>query len=123
MTTQTHQDITDRPIQADSEPIRSLLFSRVESNLHLYVTTDSSALCYQNMQNRKRLGVAGGTLFDLSAKGTLVGSPKDDNASIYEFDDSRKIQSWNLEGEKLVCVVMLCTIRNSNSSRTTTYCC
>ena len=66
------------------------------------MTTDSSALCYQNMQNRKRLGVAGGTLFDLSAKGHLIGSPKEDNLTISEFDDSRKIQSWNIEGEKLV---------------------
>jgi hypothetical protein len=72
------------------------------------------------MQNRKRLGVAGGTLFDLSAKGTLIGAPKDDNVSICEFDDSRKIANWNLEGEKLVSFAINC--RNSNSLRTIMCC-
>ena len=53
------------------------------------------------MQNRKRLGAAGGSLYDLTSRGTLIGAPKDDNTTIAEFDDSRKIQSWLLEGEKL----------------------
>ena len=73
------QDFQETSIQADPEPIRMVLFSRVEMNLNLYVTTDSSCLCYPNMQNRKRLGVAGGTLYDLTAKGTLIGSPKEEN--------------------------------------------
>jgi hypothetical protein len=47
-------------------------------------------------------------LFDLSNKGTLIGAPKEDNNNIFEFDDSRKIQSWSLEGEKLVIYNHLC---------------
>lgn len=42
------------------------------------------------MQNRKRFNIPGGTLFDMTAKGTLIGAPKDDNMNVMEFDDFKK---------------------------------
>jgi hypothetical protein len=79
-------------VQADSEPIKLILFSRVENNLNMYVTTESSCLCYPNMSNRKRLAVAGGTLYDITSRGNLIGAPKEENTLIVELDESsRKI--------------------------------
>jgi hypothetical protein len=53
------------------------------------------------MQNRKRFNVPGGPLFDLTAKGTFIGAPKDDILNVMEFDDLKKVQNWTIEGEKL----------------------
>ena len=67
----------------------------------MYCTSDSNIICFQNIKNRKRFGIAGGTIFDLTAKGTLIGAPKDDSSLIVEFDESKKINSWNIEGDKI----------------------
>ena len=32
----------------------------------------------------------GGTLFDISAQGNLIGAPKDDNLTICEFSEKQK---------------------------------
>ncbi len=53
------------------------------------------------MQNRKRFNIPGGTLFDMTGKGTFIGAPKEDNMNVMEFDDFKKIQNWTIEGEKL----------------------
>jgi len=37
----------------------------------------------------------------LTAKGTLIGAPKDDSSLIVEFDESKKVNSWNIEGDKI----------------------
>lgn len=105
-------------MHVDQEPVRSVHLCRVDQNINLYCTTDSNIICNQNLQTRKRFGVAGGSLFDLTAKGTLIGAPKDDNQTVVEFDENKKINSWMIEGDKLELryfkqhyLIMLVTLR------------
>lgn len=53
------------------------------------------------MQNRKKFSIPAGALFDLTAKGTLIGCPKDDTSTIVEYSDTKKEATWNVDGDKI----------------------
>ncbi|CAK82335.1 unnamed protein product (macronuclear) [Paramecium tetraurelia] len=94
-------DFKDQVIQTDQEPIKSVHLSRQDQNLNLFCTTDSNIICFQNMQNRKKFSIPAGAQFDLTAKGTLIGCPKDDTSTIVEYSDTKKEATWNVDGDKI----------------------
>ena len=94
-------DFKDSTIQSDQEPIRSIHLSKQDQNLNLFCTTDSNIICYQNLQNRKKFSIPAGALFDLTAKGTIIGCPKDDLSTIVEYSETKKESNWNVEGDKI----------------------
>lgn len=81
-----------------------MLFSRIESNLHLVYTTDDNIYCLENLKDRRKIDPAGpgGDLFDLTSKGTIIGAKNGDNSNVYEYDIKKKLNTWNFEGEKHV---------------------
>lgn len=37
----------------------------------------------------------------MTAKGTIIGCPKDDLSTIVEYSDTRKEANWNVDGDKI----------------------
>lgn len=88
----------------ETRPIKRLLFSRFDQNLHLIYTTDDNIYCLDNLKERRKIDQngPGGDLFDLTSKGTIIGAKNGDNQNVYEYDIKKKLNTWNFDGEKHV---------------------
>ena len=53
----------------------------------------------------------------MTSKGTIIGAKNGDNSYVYEYDIKKKLNSWNFEGEKHVCLLYLIKIEIKNFQR------
>ncbi|EGR28037.1 vacuolar sorting protein, putative [Ichthyophthirius multifiliis] len=86
-------------IKPSNQRIKQLFLSKIDQCIHLFVCTDENIQCWQDCTKKHILYQPGGQLFDLTAKGTLIGCCNADNSTIMEFDIKEKLRQFAFEDE------------------------
>eukprot|EP01017_Pseudomicrothorax_dubius_P039869 TRINITY_DN6172_c0_g1_i1.p1 TRINITY_DN6172_c0_g1~~TRINITY_DN6172_c0_g1_i1.p1 ORF type:complete len:866 (-),score=298.83 TRINITY_DN6172_c0_g1_i1:134-2731(-) len=94
-------EVKDSQVIMDAKaPINSCFFSTLDNQLHVFLTTRNGTYCYQNMQAKKPLVQVAAVHIDVNSAGSLFLAT--DPTTIVQCNQVGKVNSWTIEGEKLL---------------------